>query len=90
MTVSEKYEQLSQGINPRKQFVAIHRGRVNDEGAVVEPPRKDQDGGPLLDVFLVKNEQEVRINGWEPFTPPEPPKEVKSRTRKTRTKTSAK
>lgn len=78
MSLTEVYDNLAAGINPRKQFIAIHRGRVNAEGALIEPQRTDPETGlPLLCVFLRTNMDDIRWAGWEEFTPPPAPREVR-------------
>lgn len=89
MTLAEKYDELAAGIDPRKQFVAIHRGRTNSDGAPVEPQRIDPETGlPLLDVFLRKNMADVIQFGWEEFQPPQEPANVKKTSSSRRSKTA--
>lgn len=78
MSLAEQYEILADTIDPRKQAICIHRGKVNAEGAPVVAPRVDPETGlPLLNVFLRSQLPDVLMEGWEVFAPPAIPNGVR-------------
>lgn len=78
MSLLDEYTYLAAGINPNKQVVCIHRGKVNAEGAPVVAPRIDPETGlPVLNVFLKTQLPDVLLEGWEVFTPPPTPQGIR-------------
>ena len=85
MSLSEQYDFLKLQLDPRKQVICVHVGMKSADGVQVVEPRVDSETGlPLLDIFLRKNMDEVRLNGWAEYVEPKAPEAVKPAARRTR------